>query len=187
MRLNIYLISHPIIKQLSLDIINTNLKNEQVYQCNAKLLGRLLIYETVRRWITIHYISIKNIDSKKELYKFNPKESYRILTNLLECGDIVSDINTILPQMYLQHVNFNNYQQDSYKHINIIKEEKIIIVEKFLNNYSIIRLLDYLLIEKKVQISEIKIMCITCSDSICEYLGNKYQSLEIYTTKMYKY
>ncbi|CCP38072.1 uracil phosphoribosyltransferase or UMP pyrophosphorylase (plastid) [Chondrus crispus] len=187
MRLNIYLISHPIIKQLSLAIINTNLNNKHVYQDNAKLLGRLLIYETVRKWMTIHYISIKNIDSKKELYKFDRKESYRILANLVECADIVSDINTILPQMYLEHVNSNNHNQNSYKDINIIKKEKIIIIEKFLNNYSIIRLLDYLLIEKKVQISQIKIMCITCSNNICEYLGNKYQSLEIYTTKMYKY
>nr|QOS04516.1 uracil phosphoribosyltransferase [Sarcopeltis skottsbergii] len=187
MRLNIYLISHPIIKQLSLSIINTSLKNKQIYQYNAKLLGCLLIYETVRKWIIIHYISIKNIDSKKELYKFDAKESYIILTNLTECGDIVSDINTILPQMYLQHINFNNYYEDNYIHLNMIKKEKIIIVEKFLNNYSIIRLLDYLLLEQKVRISQIKIICITCSHSICEYLGNKYQSLEIYTTKMYKY
>lgn len=187
MRLNIYLISHPIIKQLSLAIINTKLNNKQIYQYDAKLLGRLLIYETVRKWITIHYIYIKNIDSQKELYKFDPKESYRILANLVECADIVSDINTILPQMCLQHVNSNNHNKNSYKYINIIKKEKIIIIEKFLNNYSIIRLLDYLLIEKKVQVSQIKIMCITCSNTICEYLGNKYQSLEIYTTKMYKY
>lgn len=187
MRLNIYLISHPIIKQLSQDIINSNLINEQIYKHNTKLLGYLLIYETIRRWVNIHYIYIKNIESYKEIYKFDTQESYIILTDLIECNDIISNISTILPKMGLQHINFKNNQQDNYEYIQTIGKEKIIIVEKFLNNYSVIRLIDYLVKKQKIKSSQIKIMCVTCSHSICEYLGNQYQSLEIYTTKIYKY
>uniref|UniRef100_UPI003001F160 hypothetical protein n=1 Tax=Anunuuluaehu liula TaxID=3049639 RepID=UPI003001F160 len=194
MQLNVYLISHPIIQKLSNTIINSKPENNQIYNYNTSSLGFLLIYEVIRKWIKTQNIYIKNIELTKELYVFNSKESYLIIANLMDCNQIISGISLLLPQVHLQHINLNTYKKKYINNdcidsniINIIKKQKIIIIERFLSNYSIIKLLDYLLLKQHIKISQIKIMCITCTNSICEQLGNKYQSLEIYTTKIYNY
>nr|YP_009295580.1 uracil phosphoribosyltransferase or UMP pyrophosphorylase [Mastocarpus papillatus]AOL58064.1 uracil phosphoribosyltransferase or UMP pyrophosphorylase [Mastocarpus papillatus] len=190
MNLNVYLVSHPIIKKLSNHIIYTKFTGEQIYKYNTKLLGILLIYEIIRKWIKIHNIYIKNIDLTKEISIFDSKESYLVIANLMECHEFISDINIIAPKVFLQHINFNIEIRNCYIDndiINTIKEQKIIIIERFLNNDSIIKLLDYLLLEKNVNINQIKIMCITCTNNICEHLGNRYKSLKIYTTRIYNY
>lgn len=194
MQLNVYLISHPIIKKLSSTIIYSKTKNDQIYNYYISSLGLLLIYEVIRKWIKTQNIYIKNIELTKELSLFNYKESYLIMTNLMDCNQIISGISIILPQVHLQHINLNEYKQKYINNdcidsniINIIKTQKIIIIEKFLNNYSIIKLLDYLLSKQDINVNQIKIMCITCTNSILELLGNKYPYLEVYTTKIYSY
>lgn len=193
MRLNIYLVSHPIIQTISAQIIYSIDKNHSIsYNYHVfEQLHILLIYEVLRKWIKVYKIYIPYLDFIKESYIFDSKESYIIITNLMDCGNILPHINYLLPQVYIQHLNFNNQLMtninDHYFNssiIHIIRQKKIILMDNFLK-LSIIKLLDYLIIEKQVQITQIKIICITCTNNILEKIANKYPSINIYTTKIH--
>ena len=193
MRLNIYLISHPIIQKLSNQIrysIHHQSPSQHEYS-KFQQLHIFLIYEVVRKWIKTCKVYIQHVDFIKDLYLFDSKESYIILTNLMNCGNILPYIHSLLPQVYIQHINFDhkfitnineNYFDSSI--LNVIKEKKIIIMDNFLT-YSIIKLLDYLTIQKDIKVQQVKIICITCTNKILEQIADRYPLVNIYTTKIY--
>lgn len=191
MPLNINLISHPIIKQLSNQLIqHQNKKNYRPYHNHHELYS-LLIYEITRKWIKGHNIYIKHIDNIIERYTFDSQESYLIIMNLMNSGNTINTITKILPKVYFQHINLDKQKTKNYciddSILNTIEQQKIIIIDSFLTNNSIINFLDYLLINKNIFIKNIKIICITCNNSILEYMGKKYKSLDIYTTHINYY
>nr|AOM64619.1 uracil phosphoribosyltransferase [Riquetophycus sp.] len=193
MRLNVYLISHPIIRKLSTQIrysISSNYYIQKKYRLLQNIYI-LLVYEVVRKWMKVNNIYIKNIDNIKELTLFTPKESYLIITNLMNCGNIINEINDLLPKSYIQHLdcNQNNIINDNCldnEIIHIIQEAKIIIIDNVLTT-STNKLLHYLTQQKQIEISQIKIICITCNNKVLETIGDKYPLLNIYTTKIYPY
>ena len=193
MRLNVYLISHPIIKHLATQFSYFTSQQDSIdsSQHIAHQLHVLLIYEVAKRWIKTDQIYIQNIDCIKELCIFDSKESYLIMANLMTCGNITVDLNHILPKVDIQHINFskNNFLNTNYycleDHIiNIMKEKKIIIIDHHLK-HSMIELLDYLILQNKIEIENIKVICIECHNNILEKIGSKYSLLKIYTTKIY--
>nr|YP_009773986.1 uracil phosphoribosyltransferase or UMP pyrophosphorylase [Caulacanthus okamurae]QIZ74603.1 uracil phosphoribosyltransferase or UMP pyrophosphorylase [Caulacanthus okamurae] len=193
MQLNVYLISNPIISKLSHQIIYSAEKKNNIYidiQCQLNLF---LIYETLKKWIKIENIYIKNIDHIKKKCIFDTQESHLLLTNIQDCSNIISNIKTILPKLYIvhtcidektkQYININ----DDYLGkdiINTIKKQKIIIIQTLLNNNSIIQLLNYLTLNHKINVNAIKIICTGCTTNILEMISNEYPSLEIYTTQI---
>lgn len=197
MRLNVYLISHPVIQKLSTDIINY-ISQDRSIKHNYHLfhlLSILLIYEVTRKWIEPYNIYIPSIDSIKKLCIFNPRESYLVLTNLMHYGNILLDIHNILPKANIQHINTSSdqsvleYINNSFLKSNYndeINYSKVVIIDSFLN-ISIVKILDYLIAQKKINISQIKIICITCNNNILEQVGEKYPLINIYTTKIYTY
>nr|QCI07377.1 hypothetical protein [Leiomenia cribrosa] len=190
MPLNIYIIAHPIIKKLSNQFINSTHQNPQIQNIlNNDPLHILLIYEVTRKWITGYNIYIKNLNHIKPIYRFNKKESYLIITNFMYCGNIINNINKLLPKVCIQHLNLEQYKEKeindeciNHQIINRIREKKIIIVENFIEDNSIIKLLHYLITYKNIYIKNINIICITCNSIILENLGSKYPNLKIYTT-----
>lgn len=194
MRLNVYLISHPIIQKLSAPIRYTIDDNSSIeYNYNTfQQLHILLIYEVLRKWIKSFNVYIQYTDFIKELYVFDSKESYIIMTNLMNCGNILPYINYLLPQVYIQHINLNHKIpvsiNDNYldsEIVKIIKQNKIIIMDNFLTN-SIVQLLDYLVMQKEVKVKEIRIICIICTNQVLEKIADQYPLVSIYTTKIYK-
>nr|YP_010904371.1 hypothetical protein REQ04_pgp005 [Catenella fusiformis]WCH57622.1 hypothetical protein [Catenella fusiformis] len=186
MQLNIYLISHPIINKLSTEIIYSTSKDNCIHTHTYSQLNLFLIYEVLRRYIKIQNIYVKHLKYTKEICIFYPKESYLFLANIEEYGSTITNIKTIIPKVHVIHTIFNSkikeYIQNSIT--NIIKKQKIIIIEKLLDNFSIIQLLDYLIIDNNINIDTVKIVCIACTNNILEIIGNKYPSLKIYTTKI---
>lgn len=192
MRLNVYIISHPIIQKIS---------SQARYSVNSQTtynnyhasypLHTFLIYELLRKWIKGYTVYIKCIDFIKELYIFDNQESYIIITNLMNCGNIVSQINYLLPKVYIQHINFTQIITEniddrcfSNSILTSIENNKIIIMDDCLTS-SVIQLLDYLVIQKAVEIIKIQIVCISCSNKVLETIADKYPSIKIYTTKIY--
>nr|WCH56222.1 hypothetical protein [Calliblepharis sp.] len=188
MPLNIYIISHPIINKLSTDIIYSEKKDNQLYTHVYNQINFLLIYELLRKWIKIQNLYIKDIDYIKEISIFDPKESYLLFTNLENCCDIINNLKTIIPKLYLIHTYTNENKENYIKiHPNFnydIKNNKIIIMEKILNNYSIINFIDNLINKYQITSTSIKIICIACNNNILKVINNKYSTLEIYTTKI---
>nr|UAT97802.1 uracil phosphoribosyltransferase [Ahnfeltia fastigiata] len=190
MQLNVYIISHPLIKQIA-SITN----NENLISCikekKTQQLGLLLIYETIRRWLIIQSLYIKKLHLIKEIDIIHKTESYTIITNIPHNQSLVSEITTLLPNSQLSLIHI--YEKEGKWHINhkcnfipniIEKYKKIIIIEKYLQTGYITELLDYLLSEKNVRISQIRITCIACQALTLEILGAKYPYLSIYTTKI---
>nr|BCB14978.1 uracil phosphoribosyltransferase [Grateloupia asiatica] len=187
MQLNIYIVSHPIIQQLSSQIMNPTLVSQNMYNESYKQLGLLMVYEVMRKWMLIQNIYIKQIDHIHTFCTLKRKESYIILTDLVDSYNFVTDALNLIPGVELNHINFRQKLDNINNCIintNNTEQQKIIIVNLHINNNILINFLDYLTKEKHIQINQIKIICITCKHQILEKIGNKYPDLNIYTTKI---
>nr|YP_010986291.1 uracil phosphoribosyltransferase [Pachymeniopsis lanceolata]WOL37209.1 uracil phosphoribosyltransferase [Pachymeniopsis lanceolata] len=187
MRLNIYIVSHPIIKQLSSQIMNPTLISQNMYNESCKQLGSLMIYEVMRRWMTIQNIYIKQINHIQTICTLKKEESYIILTDLVDSYNFVTDALNLIPGVELQHISLKQKVDNDHNFIintNYKKQQKIIIINLHIDNDILINFLDYLTKEKHVKITQIKIICVTCKHQLLEKIGNKYADLSIYTTKI---
>nr|YP_010199495.1 hypothetical protein LK036_pgp012 [Gracilariopsis tenuifrons]UAD89353.1 hypothetical protein [Gracilariopsis tenuifrons] len=189
MQLNIHIIIHPIIQKLANEIIYHKSYKNKIYNENEKTLGILILYETLRTWIKIYNFYIKKVSFLKEGNYINRHEKYLIITNLIEYHNFIVEAQKILPKTFLKHIDFSrNNTHNEYILNNIDSHDlvkyKIIIFEKFLNNYTIIQLLNYLSKNSKLNLDTIKIICITCNHKVLKEIGKKYPKLSIYTTKI---
>nr|YP_010619566.1 hypothetical protein orf182 [Xiphosiphonia pinnulata]WAX03579.1 hypothetical protein orf182 [Xiphosiphonia pinnulata] len=181
MKLNIYKISHPIIKTL-LSHLHLN-KKEQHY----KYIGFLLIYEIFRKYIEINKIYIKQINNIKLIDVINKNKKYLILTDISNTYDIINNIKEILPEVHIIHVDYQDtYKiEESLKNLKIdINISKILIVEKIINNDTIINLIKYLKKKKNLHSKDINIGCIISNEETLNKMGNHYPELKVYTTKI---
>nr|YP_009510947.1 hypothetical protein [Gracilaria gracilis]AXI96620.1 hypothetical protein [Gracilaria gracilis] len=182
MGLNIHTLIHPTIQQLAYEIIYQKSHHKLEHRNNEKTLGMLIFYETLRKWLKIDNIYIKKVDMLQESYLSNQFDKYLIITNIIECYNILADIERILPESNLQHIDLNDINRINYH--KKLKEYKIIIFEKFLKNYAIIEIINYLQRNNKINLNDVKIICLTCSNNILKYLAKKYPQLNIYTIKI---
>nr|QCI07176.1 hypothetical protein [Hypnea pannosa] len=190
MPLNIYIISHPIIHTLSTQIIYSLQKNNKINESICNEITFLLIYELLRKWIKVKNIYIKDIDQIKEISIFDPKESYILLTNLEKCYNTINHLKILIPKLSLLHID--TYKDENHntkicfhsKQEKNLKNNKIIIVQKILNNNSIINFINELIHQYNIHINSIKIICIVCNKKILENINKKYSNLEIYTSKI---
>nr|WGH12787.1 Uracil phosphoribosyltransferase [Echinothamnion sp.] len=181
MTLNIYEISHPIIKILVTQI------NENKQEQNYKYLGLLLIYEIFRKYIDIKKIYIKQVRKIKDYNVINKNRTYYILTNLSKTYDIINEIKIILPQIRIIHTDYQNTQEieKSIKNLTIdLKQDRILIIEKITNNSKIMNLIKYLKKQKNLKNQHINIGCIISHEETLNYIGNDYPKLNVYTTKI---
>lgn len=195
MQLNIYLLSHPVIQKLANEVDNHYQISRKEYDENNKKLGLLIIYETIRKWINIKNIYIKQIDHFKKFCILGEYENYLIITDLIENYNIVSDISILLPEANIQHTSLNYLEKNfnfNIKYNTILNKgvknvQKIIILKKSLDNYLIIYLLDYLILIRQHPINQIKIVCLTCQQRILERINEKHPEIQIYTTQIKKH
>nr|QJH88382.1 hypothetical protein [Pterocladia lucida] len=178
MRLNIYLLSHPLIHILSDYIIEREEKNNFAYYLKAQQLGIFLIYEILRSWIKTKEVYIKKIHTTKQINIIDPLESYSIVTDLTSSHHIITAIGSILP--YTQFKQINKLSTKINYHFN----EKIILFEKSLCNYKTLQSIDFLVRHKEIDINHIKVACIICNNKVLDQIGYIYPNLKIYTTKI---
>lgn len=192
MKLNIYLMSHPTIQKLANDFIHgQNINPYDYQQNNYSQLGFLIIYEILRKSLIINRIYVKKINHIKEICKFSNNKSYLIITDLIKWHQIVNQAVNLFPKVTLQHFSWDKYNNSSI-HTNISsvinridhKNTEIFIIELYLINYSIITILDKLILKHNIQSHLIKIVCITCYNNILNKIGKKYPNISIYTTKI---
>nr|YP_009397337.1 uracil phosphoribosyltransferase [Thuretia quercifolia]ARW66523.1 uracil phosphoribosyltransferase [Thuretia quercifolia] len=184
MKLNIYIISHPIIKILSNSIIRNNkiiIKDSQQY----KYLGFLLIYETMRKYINIKSIYIKKTNYVKTIYVTDPNKENYIFTNLIETYKIIGEITLLLPEIKV--VNIDTKKKIEKIHLdlkNTNTNKEIIIFDTVLKSTWIIEIVKDLNKNKEICIENIKIACLACYNQILNKLGKEYPKLQIYTTEI---
>nr|YP_009243962.1 uracil phosphoribosyltransferase or UMP pyrophosphorylase [Sporolithon durum]AMK96204.1 uracil phosphoribosyltransferase or UMP pyrophosphorylase [Sporolithon durum] len=192
MKLSVYIISHPLILQLS-NLINNNKTNKQNYnyQNICKTLGFLVIYETIRTWLKFEKLYIHKIEGVKEIILANSEESYLIITNIAKNIDLISTIKDLIPKCKLGLIHlfktdkiyqisktFNSLPKD------ISKNQKIIILDKYIETEGTIKLIEYLVKIKKVDLNQIRISCIACEKRGLKKIAYSYPKIRIYTTEI---
>jgi len=186
MRLNIYIISHPIIQILSSSIIYD--KNNTISSFNYKYLGVLLIYEMMRKNIKTKSIYIKNINSVKKNYYIDQNQKYYMITNLINTYTIISDIKILMPEIEIIDIKNKENICDKINENNKLNigniNNNIIIFDVILYESSIIELMMYIRQNTKISINNIQIACLACYNQLLDKLGNEYPTLNIYTTKI---
>ena len=71
-------------------------------------------------------------------------------------------------------------QEFNYQVEGIGKSKKVIIVEKSIYGFFIIDLIGYLIQNRRIKISQIRLTALTCHISILEKLSQKYPGLRLY-------
>nr|YP_009392377.1 uracil phosphoribosyltransferase [Osmundaria fimbriata]ARW60939.1 uracil phosphoribosyltransferase [Osmundaria fimbriata] len=185
MPLNIYIISHPIIKILSNPIINTKenqYTNKYYYE---KYLGFLLIYETLRKYVKIRKFYIKSLKSIRNFYLTNTGTKYLIFTHLSTHYKLIADISILLPDIEIiniEHKIHSNFGLDSF--FKIQDNTNTFILESVIKDNKIIDLVEYLHQKKQIKLDNINIVCISSYQKILSQLNYKYPKLKVYTTEI---
>lgn len=180
MKLNIYVLSHPIIQIFNKSFINSTIK-EQNYKKSKIII--FLLYEILRKIIKITNIYIHKIDYVQQFSTMDYKQKNYIITDIIENLDILTDISEMFPQTEIKHFNINNKNQWNGQNLNNINDHtNIIILEKSLEAHKIIQLIKYLNEIKQIQEKQITITCITCTNKVLEKISKYYNDINIYTT-----
>ncbi len=186
MQLQIYQISHPLIKLISSRINTQYTSHLDKKQCE-KYIGFLIIYEIFRKYIPIRNIYIKLTEGTKKIDTVDNDKKYILLTNVSNTYNMLTEITSIISNFELHHVEYdnknkiNNYIENMYSDN---KETYIFIIEKITKSYKVINLLEYLVKEKKISLDQISICNILSSSRILKEIGQKYPKLKVYTTKV---
>lgn len=187
MQLHIYILSHPLFKQLC-SIVQ---KRKLEYYVQARLnqeLGSLLIYETIRKWLLIRDLYVRYVDTFKKIEFIDTQESYIVITSTYQNYNLVYEANNLLPNChvifiqwkYIENIQSIVSREFNYQVRSIDKSKKIIIVEKYINGFFIIDLINYLIQNKEMEISQIRLTALTCHINILERLSQKYPGLRLY-------
>nr|QCI07643.1 hypothetical protein [Nitophyllum punctatum] len=187
MQLNIYILSHPIIKLLS-NSINININQKQKNSYLYRYVGTFLIYEITRGYLHTKPIYIKQILHIKQMSLLDKNTNYYIITDLIQTFNLIGDIKIILPSIKI--LNINNKKQENFQ--NTLKElnnhqhinKHIIILEIILSEIWIIKLIKSLRDDYEIPIKNIHITSLACYNQILEQLGKEYPKVNIYTTKI---
>lgn len=188
MKLNIHLISHPLIQNLSTTVNNKILPSNITNQA-LKYLGLFTLYETFRRWIKVYRLTIKQIQCKKEIVITDPKESYTIIFNDLYYLSMFQEIQLLLPKINLKLIQSNeintiNNSLSLFKDVSL--STKVIIVNYKIDKYYIQYLVDHFINKENININQIYLICIICHTSQLTQLSKQYDNLTIYTTQIIK-
>ena len=186
MKLNIQLISHPIIQSLAELIINDK-KHVNAQDSIVKNLGLLIIYETIRSWIKIYKLKIKRIKLHEEIVSTDPKESYVIIINDLKYFNYFYEVKNLIPQ-----INFQLIKEDEINEKNIAVSDcvkinqctKIIIALRKLNAEYVSSLIDHLIKNKNIGSDKINLISIVCTKNQIIKLSQQHSYLSLYTSKI---
>nr|ARW63828.1 uracil phosphoribosyltransferase [Chondria sp. (in: red algae)] len=186
MQLDIYNISHPIIKILS--NITKQKKPDAITSLYCyKNIGLLIIYEVLRKYVVIKPVYIKSLHSTKLLNLIDRNKKYIILTNFYDNYEMITDIKILLPNIDIIDISNNNKDnsQIETKHIGEnTKTTEIIILTKELSNIKVLALIKYLTLEEEIPPYNIKIACIIAYEDVLTNLSYEHPDIKIYTTEI---
>nr|YP_009589083.1 uracil phosphoribosyltransferase or UMP pyrophosphorylase [Corallina ferreyrae]QBL75599.1 uracil phosphoribosyltransferase or UMP pyrophosphorylase [Corallina ferreyrae] len=186
MKLNIHILSHPIIQYLSSITkeknLQSNIKNHTLRQ-----LGLFLLYETMRNWLTTHKLTIKTINEHKSITIIDTKESYTIITNTNTNLSLIQEIQCLLPKCDINFIPIKILDSTNISNLDQIIEiihpyQKIIIISYNINTQYILKLMLYLTDIHNVKIQQIRLIAINCTTENLISISKIYPKLNVYTT-----
>nr|QCI04042.1 hypothetical protein [Antithamnionella ternifolia] len=190
MKLNIFLLSHPLIKIFTKYIQSNQYSeiNQNITKSTYKYLGNFLMYEVLRKFLIIQNLYINKLDHVKEISILDYQQKNYILSDIIANFEMLTEIEQIIPQIQLKHINLsqtNTWQKINLQNIN--NKTNIIILDKFIKNDNIVKLIEYLNKVENINTKYITLACITCTNKILEKISLEYTDLNIYTTHIIDY
>lgn len=189
MKLNINLVSHPIIQSLSSIAVNKSFPPNIMHQI-LKQLALLIGYEILRNWIKIYRITIQQTQAIKTISMIDPKESYVFISNEITWLTFFQDMQLILPDCKLQliqHQDITGANIAFTKCKEIKAHSKIIIINHNLDAEYILKILHRFVTQYQMNIDQIRIACITCKINQLVKISNQHSKLHIYTGKIFRH
>ena len=188
MKLYIHKISHPITQYLS-SITQDKINISNIHHQLLNQLGSFLIYETVRNWLKIHTITIKQINTIKKTIIIDPNESFIIITNTSKNLSLIQDAQYLLPDCNIELITSENSQITDFSLNNKLYNPyqvntKIIIVTKEIQTKYTIELINHLINQYKIKIEQIRLACINCKTENLQAIGKNHPKLNIFTTNI---
>lgn len=183
MKLNIHIISHPIITYLS-NITKHHYLPPNIYKNVSRQLGQFLMYEGFRNWLTTNQITIKKINHYHNITIINNQENHIIITDQYKFSHFFGEIEYIIPISQTILIQ----PKETIKHqLNTIKNKtKIIIATYKLDIVYVTTIVKYLTNNKQINLHQIRICTIYCENDDLIKIGAKYPHLNIYTTQITK-
>lgn len=185
MKLNVYTSSHPIILYLS-SITREKYLSNDLKKYRWRQLGVFLIYESLRNWLQTHLITIKTIEYTKNITILDNQEQYHIITNNNRFLCCIQETEYIIHKCNIQIIsedqitisnNYKNIKDNSYNN-------KIIIVLPISEPSYILKLIQYLIRDIKLQIEQIRLVCVYCYNDHLITISQRHPRLTIYTTEI---
>nr|YP_009122303.1 uracil phosphoribosyltransferase [Vertebrata lanosa]AJH66061.1 uracil phosphoribosyltransferase [Vertebrata lanosa] len=186
MQLRIYQISHPLVKLVVTRITMQNISKTDI-ECYYRYIGFLIMYEIMRKYIEVKNLHIQLINKVKNLHVIDKQKQYLILTNTSKTYHMITDIKSLMPNIEIAHVSYDNINtiKDCIQNLNINpKNINIFIIEKTTEDEKIIKLIDYLKNIKEISICNINIANVLSNSIILTKIGEKYPKLKVYTAKI---
>nr|QCI05112.1 Uracil phosphoribosyltransferase [Centroceras clavulatum] len=180
MKLNIYILSHPIIQIFNKNIINSKKIKEKTDQSKITIF---LLYEILRKIVKITNIYIYKMNYLQQFSVMDCEQKNYIVTDIVNNLNMLTEVSNTFPQTEIKHFSFNYENEWNLENFNNINDKtNIIILEKFLESNNILKLIKYFKEIKKIQEKQITITCITCSNQVLEKISQYYNDINIYTT-----
>lgn len=183
MKLQIYKISHPLIKIMlaQMEIEYLSKIDKKYYE---RYIGFLVIYEILRKYMTTQILHIKLLNGSKKIETVDIKKKYIILTNISDTYSMINDIEYITSNIQIIHTEYEENNKIK-NYINKISQNSyIFIIEKNTKNYKIINLIEYLRKINHIKLKNISIGNIFSDSKTLKMLGEKYPEIKVYTTKI---
>nr|YP_009297070.1 uracil phosphoribosyltransferase [Ceramium japonicum]AOM66413.1 uracil phosphoribosyltransferase [Ceramium japonicum] len=184
MKLNIYIISHPIIKIFSHNIKKNHLKSESTQDDSESKIMLFIIYEILRKLIYITNIYINKLDYIKHISVMDYQQKNYIITNMVKNFHLLTEIYNKFPHTYITNCNNNENYTNQIHQYDINDKTNILIVENFLTEDTIIKTIQNIQHDMKIKEKQITIACITCTNQILEKISQYYNEINLYTTKI---
>jgi uracil phosphoribosyltransferase len=189
MNLNIYTINHPIIRNLTSYICNTEINIIE----RRNILNQIyfaLLYEATRKSIKLLNLYIHKLNAISEIVLFQKEMSYIILSEMHIPYILSKSIYDMMPEAIILPFGtdfINTYQDPKTKiqsHLNSCKSNsQVFIIQQDLNADIIFQILNSISLNK-VPIKQVQVICILCSTETLQQISQKYVNLNIYTTKI---
>ena len=181
MKLNIHIVSHPIITYLS-NITKHHYLPPNICKNISRQLGQFLMYESFRDWLTTSQITIKKINHYYDINIINNQENYILITDQYKFSHFFGEIEYVIPISQIILIQPKEIIENQLNTIE--KKTKIIIATYKLNIIYISKIIEHLTRSEKINLNQIRICTIYCENDKLIKISNKYPSLNIYTTQI---
>lgn len=191
MALKIYTINHPLVRNWSSYLFNVKVKFNDKKEIFNQLYSSLL-YEAMRKSVQTIDLYLLKLNNISEISLLPKKKQCTVLSEINLLQTLGQNIYKLIPHVTIWPFQSNYNEYLNKETINFIDSlipiqynSNIIVLETDLNDEIIFSIFN-LILNKKITIDQVLIICLTCSKDTLQKINKNYTNINliIYTTKI---